>query len=368
MDGVRRIRSSHLDQQLLNSAQRARQSRIIDELEADSATPAKDGTTDSPANLDDRFLSAEPPVRRPSSRLSSPRIQIVEDKSYLDTPKALEDDRALTLDDLPKILAVEQAKERERPHVPRQPSLNSYDFNFMAGDPVEDFTVSIENNAINDNTIPPPNTKYFSELSALEYFIVRHIAVLALETLLSERFNLEELLELIETRKGTIWEKFGKAFRSGGDKKNVKKKGFVSHSRSRLIVGVFGIPLEVLIERNGSDSVMGSGPGSLRIPAFVDDTISAMRQMGIRINPMPLTADMSVEGVFRKNGNIRRLKELSENLDKQTNPPPLEEENPVQLAALLKKWLRELPDPLLTCKLQKLWIASTRTNNCWKHC
>jgi hypothetical protein len=46
------------------------------------------------------------------------------------------------------------------------------------------------------------------------------------------------------------------------------------------MAGVFGIPLEVLIERNGSDSVMGSGPGSLRIPAFVDDSISAMRQMG----------------------------------------------------------------------------------------
>jgi hypothetical protein len=227
VDGVRRIRSSHLDQQLLNSAQRARQSRIIDEPEADSAT--KDAG-DSPATTsDDRFLSAEPPVRRPSSRLSSPRIQIVEDKSFLDTPKALEDDRALTLDDLPKILALEQAKERDRPqnHIPRQPSMNSYNFDFMAGDVVEDFTVPID--AITagdrDNTIPTTNVKYFSELSALEYFIVRHIAVLALETLLNETFNLEELLDLIETRKGTIWEKFGKAFRSGGDKKNVKKKG-----------------------------------------------------------------------------------------------------------------------------------------------
>ena len=47
-----------------------------------------------------------------------------------------------------------------------------------------------------------------------------------------------------------------------------------------LIIGVFGVPLEVLIERNGSDSVIGSGPGSLRIPAFVDDSVSAMRQMG----------------------------------------------------------------------------------------
>lgn len=70
---------------------------------------------------------------------------------------------------------------------------------------------------------------------------------------------------------------------------------------------------------------------------------------------------MSIEGVFRKNGNIRRLKELAEALDKQSNPPSLDEENPVQLAALLKKFLRELPDPLLTSKLQRLWIASQRT-------
>jgi hypothetical protein len=79
--------------------------------------------------------------------------------------------------------------------------------------------------------------------------------------------------------------------------------------------------------------------------------------------------DMSVEGVFRKNGNIRRLKELADAFDKQAQAPSLDEENPVQVAALLKKFLRELPDPLLTSKLQRLWIASqslhlslTRTN------
>jgi RhoGAP domain len=120
---------------------------------------------------------------------------------------------------------------------------------------------------------------------------------------------------------------------------------------------VFGIPLEILVERNGSNSVMGSGPGSLRIPAFVDDSISAMRQMGIQLQNFT-NSDMSIEGVFRKNGNIRRLKELAEALDKQSQPPSLDDENPVQLAALLKKFLRELPDPLLTSKLQKLWIAS----------
>lgn len=47
-----------------------------------------------------------------------------------------------------------------------------------------------------------------------------------------------------------------------------------------LSPGVFGIPLEVLVERNGADSMHGAGPGSLRVPSFVDDVISAMKQMG----------------------------------------------------------------------------------------
>jgi hypothetical protein len=67
---------------------------------------------------------------------------------------------------------------------------------------------------------------------------------------------------------------------------------------------------------------------------------------------------MSVEGVFRKNGNIRRLKELSESIDKDPSAVNLSEDNPVQVAALLKKFLRDLPDPLLTFKLHRLFVVS----------
>lgn len=67
---------------------------------------------------------------------------------------------------------------------------------------------------------------------------------------------------------------------------------------------------------------------------------------------------MSVEGVFRKNGNIRRLNALAETLDKAEGHVELFSEGPVQIAALLKKFLRELPDPLLTFKLHKLFITS----------
>lgn len=67
---------------------------------------------------------------------------------------------------------------------------------------------------------------------------------------------------------------------------------------------------------------------------------------------------MSVEGIFRKNGNIRRLKDLTEAIDRDAPTVDLSTDNPVQLAALLKKFLRELPDPLLTFKLHRLYIAS----------
>lgn len=67
---------------------------------------------------------------------------------------------------------------------------------------------------------------------------------------------------------------------------------------------------------------------------------------------------MSVEGIFRKNGNIRRLKELTEAIDKDPSSVDLSTDNPVQLAALLKKFLRDLPDPLMTFKLHRLLVAS----------
>jgi hypothetical protein len=176
--------------------------------------------------------------------------------------------------------------------------------------------------------------KYFSELTALEYFIVRHVAVLSMEPLLEGHFNLEELLSLIESRKPTKWNIFGRAFNKE-NKKTGKKKG------------VFGVSLDYLVEKEGAESTHGVGPGALRIPAIVDDAESAMRQM-----------DMSVEGIFRKNVNIRRLKEVADLIDNKYEQVDLSRESPVQVAALMKKFLREMPDPLMTFKLHRLFVIS----------
>ncbi|KAF8449038.1 hypothetical protein L210DRAFT_1054725 [Boletus edulis BED1] len=253
----------------------------------------------SPGVLDTNFQgqSGRPPLIR-----NNTEVKIVDDSAPNSPAGGAEEaplhvpDDGITLADIPQLMEVAQAREQQR-SLPRQ------------------------------STIP-----HIAELSALELAIVRHCALLALQrSPLKDQMDLDELLELVETKKAGFWNKLFKA----GDKKNVKKKG------------VFCVPLELLVEREGSDSLHGATRATLRVPSFIDDVVSAMRQM-----------DMSVEGIFRRNGNIRRLKDLTEAIDHDPLSVDLTQDNPVQLAALLKKFLRELPEPLMTFKLHRLLIAS----------
>lgn len=54
-------------------------------------------------------------------------------------------------------------------------------------------------------------------------------------------------------------------------------------------IGVFGVPLELLVEREGADSLHGSSRTPLRVPSFIDDVVSAMRQMGMCAAPHCVT-------------------------------------------------------------------------------
>lgn len=326
LNDIRRLRSTRMERHLSSTIKKARTSRIMDGPEGRSARPgsAGEGTESRDAS----------------------NFQIVEERDALGegrTELTFGKQDALTLDDIPRIVAAEQAKE-QRPNAYRhahnnmfrmsvtEPKLiNGHQRKFSTGN-------ELEQGAPSDQPQRREGGKrYFSELSALEYFIVRHVAVIAMQPMLEGHFTMEELLNLIETRKPTFWNKMGKAFKND-TKKGGKKKG------------VFGVPLEIIIEKDGADSTDGIGPGALRIPAIVDDAIAAMRKM-----------DLSVEGVFRKNGNIKRLNDTMAAIDKDgCDAVDLTKENVVQVAALLKKYLRELPDPLLTFKLHKLWIVSQK--------
>jgi hypothetical protein len=129
---------------------------------------------------------------RPSLTRNNTEVMIV-DESAPNSPSGGDEqtipkrDDALTLADIPQLMRVAQAREQQR-SLPRQ------------------------------NSIP-----YIAELSALELAIVKHCAVLALtRSPLKDQFDLEEILEMIETKKSGFWNKL---FKGDKDKKNIKKKG-----------------------------------------------------------------------------------------------------------------------------------------------
>lgn len=320
LNDVRRLRSTRMDKHLSTTIKKARTSRI---LEGPDGRRVTDGN-----EADGR----------------DPNYQIAEERDGNRTELMYSGSNGITLDDIPRIVAAEQAKEQRpnaykharhelfRTSITAEPKLLSGHQRSTSGGNLLD-----QSAAADPSVQGQQRRRYFSELSALEYFIIRHVAVIAMQPMLEGHFTLEELLNLIETRKPTFWTKVGKALKTEG-KKGGKKKG------------VFGVPLEVIIERDGADSTEGIGATALRIPAIVDDAVTSMRKM-----------DLSVEGVFRKNGNIKRLNETTAIIDKDgCEAVDFSKENVVQVAALLKKYLRDLPDPLLTFKLHRLFIASQK--------
>ena len=204
--------------------------------------PPEGSTTDRPG-----FRRATTAIRIVDEQASE-QAQIRNDAPLLGgASEPTQDEDGITLADLPQVLEAEQAREQRR-------------------------------------LLPPRSGMLLSELSALEYFIVKHVAALMLasnDSAFKDVAPLDDLLDMIDARKNTFW---GKLFKGGNEKKNIKKKGsfFVLGRADNTDVdaGVFGVPLELLVERNGADSMHGAGPGPLRVPSFVDDCISAMKQMG----------------------------------------------------------------------------------------
>ncbi|KAG0089239.1 hypothetical protein BGZ93_000421 [Podila epicladia] len=325
---IKRVKSTHLDRKLSNSARIPRRQTVIEHQRR--RAPPSDNSGRNLTVPPGGVQLSDNAVGGTETEPAALEIEIVDDPSAeaqdeddladVDGPRP---DAPATLSDLTERLRISTADLTRNSHGRARPGHGSAPGSQHLSVP----------SALNASR--HPKRQFLSELSALELFIVKHLAVLTLAPIVQEYFTLEELLDLIGQRKQTLWGRFVKGLKT--DKKKSK------------VEGTFGVPLEVLVERNGVDSALGAGPGRIRIPSFVDDSISAMRNM-----------DMSVEGVFRKNGNIRRLKELSESIDKDPSAVNLTEDNPVQVAALLKKFLRDLPDPLLTFKLHRLFVVSQK--------
>ncbi|XP_023245450.1 rho GTPase-activating protein 20-like [Copidosoma floridanum] len=66
----------------------------------------------------------------------------------------------------------------------------------------------------------------------------------------------------------------------------------------------------------------------------------------------------STQGIFRKSANLRVVRELKDEIESSGDTSCLEDAPVFAVAALLKDFLRSLPDPLLTSHLFSLWMAS----------
>jgi hypothetical protein len=316
MSDIKRLRSTRLDKHLSNTMKRARASRIID------------GPEGIQAGGDAQLRGG---------------MQIVQERDHQNDPDNVTlATNSLALDDIARMAALEQQRE-QRPNAFRaggsallgqndQPRFhNGHRRDFSGGQELQNMTEG-------------RSRTYFSELSPLEYFKLKGLAVLQLGLLLDDnQYNQGDLLDLIESKKNNFWGKIG-----FGKAKNKPKKPTGVVEKPVSDKATFRQSLEYLVEKFGADCTEGVGPGALKVPALLENAITAMRSM-----------DMSIEGVFRKNGNLKALRELEEEIDARgVDQVDLNSKNPVILANLLKRFLRLMPDPVLTLKLYRLFMVA----------
>ncbi|RLV91108.1 Rho-GTPase-activating protein LRG1 [Spathaspora sp. JA1] len=371
LDDVTRLRTKRQSQKLSSSIKKnARKSVILEAPEGDKASQDEvrndehiaeelaDLSFESPQTAQpkrinsqssslsfDRQTSEKVMIKKKSLKIrDEPQRQLT--NTQLDrTSDMLKNEKSLTLDDIPRIVAAEQARD-QRPNAfkhhntlyqrqtVRMKSATSP--NSMTPQGALDSILNSQTSSSDQQQRSKKRVKYYSELTKSEHFILRHLAIEALSRI-SSSYTREDLLPLIQTKKSSnFWDKFK----------------FSSNDKDKSI-NVFGTELLELTKKYGVDSDLGVGPNKLRVPIVIDDVINALRQK-----------DMSVEGIFRLNGNIKKLRELTEEINKNpSKSPDFSIQTAVQLAALMKKWLRELPTPLLTFNLYEVWISSHRENN-----
>ncbi|KAI8385597.1 hypothetical protein BD560DRAFT_431005 [Blakeslea trispora] len=213
-----------------------------------------------------------------------------------------------------------------------------------------------------DPTRPTTKLSYMPILTGVQDYIVRHAAVIAIQPLIVPPFSLDELVNLIETKDqpkknhsaSVLWERLITHIKLTPSTPSLNQVSNMTKT--------FGIPLSIAAKRDFQAEELSRGvtlcdfdypllnacfSRNAIVPRFVKSCISIIMQ-----------SDMSTEGIFRKNGNIRELKQLADAIDNKPEDTDslLANENTIQLAALLKRYLRELPEPLLTQTLHPLFM------------
>ncbi|KAI8988743.1 Rho GTPase activation protein [Pilobolus umbonatus] len=206
---------------------------------------------------------------------------------------------------------------------------------------------------------------HLPELSPAQDSIIRHIAALYVETHVNDDFLLDDLLALlVDTKKpSSLWGKLKthiltSQIHTPSDTSSLSY--FTAINERKMGVSLSNLSYNdthQVIPSSSFDTWASSCPSikacftqNTKVPHFFKECVLAI-----------IAKDITMEGIFRKNGNIRGLKEMGDCLDSSQLhewKTYCEEQTIIQLAAFIKRYLREMPEPLLTYKLHKLFLFS----------
>lgn len=190
----------------------------------------------------------------PTSAEGQQRMQIVQERDgSTDGENLTLGVNSLALDDIARMAALEQQRE-QRPNAFRAGgnALLGQDQAKVVNGHRRDFSGGRELEHSNNKA-----RTYFSELSPLENFKLKGLAVLQLGFYLDDsQYNQGDLLDLLETKRSTFWGKIGlgKAFKND---KSKPKKGHGALEKPVSDKATFRQSLEYLVERYGAESTAG---------------------------------------------------------------------------------------------------------------
>ena len=108
---------------------------------------------------------------------------------------------------------------------------------------------------------------------------------------------------------------------------------------------VYGVPIEDLMKTNPKEKGTGSN-----VPRIVQLTTNYLYAKGCK-----------TQGIFRESGSANYVEKLKLSFDMGGDITFAAHENDHNVASLLKLWLRELPEPLLTWNLYDDWVVAGNT-------
>jgi len=117
--------------------------------------------------------------------------------------------------------------------------------------------------------------------------------------------------------------------------------------------GIFGMPLHLALKKTEVEYILEQGV-SVKVPFIVHQCLKFLSS----------EETLKTDGIFRKPGHTRRMAELQVLFDTRPGKPvDFSDYSVHDVAGLLKRYIRELPEPLFTLRLQNLFFAAQELSN-----